>query len=688
MQLTPVVLIVSLVLNLNATAVTTDSTGEHLYQKGVQLLEQGEVEKALSLWMGARSRLEKPDVRIGFRFIETVAGRELEKYYRIADIMYHWGLQAKLNSRNRTFFKEELERLTPLAEQDVRKQWKNYREENTALLGRAIAEFWESLDPTPLTNYNERLIEHWRRLAHIKEHFTQTAQRFEEADARAEVYLKFGRPDANRSGVLTFDTAQINNLISQVRGLGLDVERRVETSARSVHSDYHYKIWIYNDIRTQAGEVLVFTFGNRTGDEAPYRKFNGAADFIPTRAYSRKDFRRPVTLNNSGDRPPEFPFTVGTLLHVMYLSQLSAKADIFAKRYEALRSEFDNAQTITVDGGVVIGQGASRLYGSGGRYESKKEKSEFKKRESAAPPEKSRDADLIPEIDSRLMQRRFLNEEGQTYTYLFTQSSLGSAIKVDLNHNNRANTNKDKAVGTGNYIVKHGVIVKNTDKEVIQREVVEALPFNRQRGTSLEVLATSVFKLNYKPVKMSQITFSAELHNNNSDTQPLVETPFPSSLRGLENKTLEPIEPLRANRTELSDVVLGYNLHEDRDLDRDSELKFPFTLSYDNTIPRGKSLVFYLEAYNLPQKAEVFETDLTYKVVSRQDNLASKLFGKRDNEQTSITMKLKSDQPTYKNVVEVETDLYEAGEYKLILILNPNSDKEQQVKREVKFTIE
>jgi len=696
MRLPFVILILGQLLHGNAvTSVTEHPSDEKLYQMGVQLLEQGEVEKALNIWMGARNKLEKPDVRIGFRFIETVSARELEKYYRMADIMYHWALREEITSHNRSYFEMELERLAPILERGVQKKWKAYLEKNSELLGRSISEYWKNLDPTPLTNYNERLIEHWMRLAYIKEHFTRDAGNFAEADARAEVYLKYGAPDVNRSGVLAFKTAEIINLINQVRGVSPGVERKIETSARSLHSDYHYKIWIYHDIKTLSNEELVFLFGNRTGEEAPYRKFEGAADFVPAQAYSRaRDYRSSGLSSGTA----QFPFTVGTLMHIMYLNQLSAKANIFASRYADLASEYDKA--LTVIQGVSFG--TSKLVVSGGRNESKKEQFEFKKRESAAPPEKSRDADLIPKIESGLMQRRFLDKDGQTYMYLFAKSSLDSTIVIDLIHNNKkdAESNafqynlndtagenkkdgKQPEYNTDNYTIKHGITVKNNNEEVAMREVVEAMAYNA-RTDSLKIFATSVFKLNYKPEKTSQVTFSAELHNNNPNTEPLVKTAFPSSLRGMENKKLPLIEPLNADRPELSDLLLGYNYLEDRD----SELKFPFTLSYDNTIPRGESLVFYVEAYNLPGENGIYEGDLTYKIVSQKDNVIQKVFGKWNNEQTSITMKLKSDKPSYKNAVEVETASYKPGDYKLILSLELQDKAEEQVTREVEFTIE
>ncbi len=58
--------------------------------------------------------------------------------------------------------------------------------------GATLDRFWARRDPAPLTDANERLVEHYRRVAHAREHFSEGADPW---DARGEVYIRYGAPD-------------------------------------------------------------------------------------------------------------------------------------------------------------------------------------------------------------------------------------------------------------------------------------------------------------------------------------------------------------------------------------------------------------------------------------------------------------------------------------------------------------
>lgn len=58
---------------------------------------------------------------------------------------------------------------------------------------KALSEaFWAGRDPAPATAANERWIEHCRRVAYAREHFSEYKFPW---DARGEVYVRYGRPD-------------------------------------------------------------------------------------------------------------------------------------------------------------------------------------------------------------------------------------------------------------------------------------------------------------------------------------------------------------------------------------------------------------------------------------------------------------------------------------------------------------
>ncbi len=53
--------------------------------------------------------------------------------------------------------------------------------------------FWKSRDPSPTTEYNERLVEHYRRLNYSKQHFY--IRQTKGYDDRGRIYIKHGEPD-------------------------------------------------------------------------------------------------------------------------------------------------------------------------------------------------------------------------------------------------------------------------------------------------------------------------------------------------------------------------------------------------------------------------------------------------------------------------------------------------------------
>ncbi len=55
-----------------------------------------------------------------------------------------------------------------------------------------IRRFWAARDPQPATAVNERLVEHYRRVMHAREHFSGGQQPW---DRRGGIYIRYGEPD-------------------------------------------------------------------------------------------------------------------------------------------------------------------------------------------------------------------------------------------------------------------------------------------------------------------------------------------------------------------------------------------------------------------------------------------------------------------------------------------------------------
>lgn len=103
------------------------------------------------------------------------------KDYKKAETLFETYLSG-LNTRERTPY-EDISLLTSERETEALKQAKDRQE--------LLQQFWKRRDPTPITDVNERRVEHFRRVAYAREHFGSAVFPW---DRRGEVYVRYGTP--------------------------------------------------------------------------------------------------------------------------------------------------------------------------------------------------------------------------------------------------------------------------------------------------------------------------------------------------------------------------------------------------------------------------------------------------------------------------------------------------------------
>jgi GWxTD domain-containing protein len=224
------------------------------YKRGLALKEEGRYEDALKFLWQARTALEMngtSDPRIGIAFIELATEQKMEKYYGTASEMYFWGF-SRVNVRE---FKEdieaEVERILPLLEDDVQKEWQTLLEQGSNTILQKIRQFWIEKDPRPTTPGNERLIEHWQRIAYARNHFTKNRYGVYGSDDRGTIYVKYGEPERTKAGFMHARA-----------GRGEDYRPEFE-------------VWLYSTLKED--ETTTFFFANRDGGGA-FRLMGGIED--------------------------------------------------------------------------------------------------------------------------------------------------------------------------------------------------------------------------------------------------------------------------------------------------------------------------------------------------------------------------------------------------------------------------
>ena len=254
------------------------------YEQGRSLIEAGDVEEALTLWIAVRdslSRMGAEDPRIGTAFIAAVAVGRMEFYEEMATEMFYWGLS--VNTAGVEPYRGEVlaegRRTFVLVDSLLAKYWAERGREDPAALALEIERFWRERDPTPTTPVNERLLEHWRRVTGARVMFTHNRSSPFRTDDRGSFYVKYGAPDRITKGTLS-----VSRWEKDLIGVPQEVIDRYDKLPQ-------YEIWRYATLHP--GQFTYFVFGNLEGS-GPFQHVEGLHKLIPGGARSYTvDFRGP-----------------------------------------------------------------------------------------------------------------------------------------------------------------------------------------------------------------------------------------------------------------------------------------------------------------------------------------------------------------------------------------------------------
>ncbi len=281
------------------------------FERGLALLGDGNVEDALSLWIAARDSLlevGEEDARIATAFIRVVTERELVRYEEIASVVFLWGFSGNAaTGAAREEILAEGRRTFAVADSTAVEYWDDVGREDPARLARAIKRFWVERDPTPATLLNERLIEHWRRIAFARRNFVYNRTSPYRTDDRGTLYVRYGTPDRVTRGTLGPSQADLR-------------ERRVTIDQMSGFDVApQYEIWRYANMHPP--DFTYFLFGNTDGT-GPFHHVEGVHRLLPPSA-------RLVSASIDGVRPQHF-------MELFYYQDLARMGGPYGLRYAEL----------------------------------------------------------------------------------------------------------------------------------------------------------------------------------------------------------------------------------------------------------------------------------------------------------------------------------------------------------------
>lgn len=672
----------------------TDTEG--YYSQGLTEQEEGNFEKALQIWMEAKENIKEPDFRISQSFIQLATKENLEDYFRSASDMYFWGLSGQVSDFEKEALLNEAALLRPLLDR------KRYRDIEARIQDldsgvlKVLANYWNSLDPTPLTDYNERLIEHWQRIIYARNHFMKTNG--EELDDRADVYIKYGKPYYTKDGQLNYAPSFVTRILKEgiqtpsfasADQLAITSTQRMnlENRVRQYHEYPRYEVWIYRDLNDEV-QNTVFMFGTRSGTSS-FRRIQSVDDFIPSGAYrsylqhsysfssqgggggisgggseDAERSRQSVNFNNaSASQSSQTTLTPAVVLQLMYYQQFAALDSYFGNAFDQMMDRFINVSNSFGTSFKGLAREFDTMHGT-----------KLLAIQSRAPDEKTALFENLIEMPAEYYTYQFLNEQGQPYSKVFTRISLDEAAYYDL----LRETNSLQTQVANRYRLVGGYEIRDESGETLKSAS------NERPVISFQTIE-NVYNIPYVG-QMEEILLSHELHSSDSLGTEKVSSgsPFPASLKGINNTKLELGEPLESEGLQLSDLIVGYSYQEDKEneVGRDS---IDFTIAHERVIPQGSDLSFYYELYNLLPKGtdEISEYSFEYSITKEKKGL----FGRKEDALLSIEINNTVIGETDKNVIIIDTSNQDPGEYQLNIAINDLNSK-ATFTRTQPFTIE
>ncbi len=679
--------IISKLLPLIVLAVLTDAIHaqpQRAYERGLEELYRGNTTQALDIWYNGYRDIRYVDARIGLEYIRVVTENRMREYYEPATEMYYRAVLDGSGIDSRVAIRQEINRMRPIIGEGIYRQWVNWWEKSDNRLASDMRGFWVQHDPTPSGIANERLIEHWLRIAASREKFTRNTITAYGTDERALIYVRYGEPDRTRRGILTLQSLNmkqwLRNQLNPYTDIDEELSGRDERNRGSVEDEdllvrltdaiyeFHrypeYEIWFYDQLAIEGDEAIAFIFGTDVRSEE-FRLQTSIEDFIPERAFHTERVRQQegVEFTRAGITP-------ALMLQLLYYEQLTQIDPFFNTRLNELQ---DN----------VLEQGLQAFRGMDLAFKAESREL-LSKRATRAPVELSTYAGVMPSVPIDVYQYRFLDENGQPYILTYVESEAQEAFLIDYYRNQSKSDLSEEPAADQNlmhlhpyYELSHTLIEYDEEWNVKQKftDVPELL--FRRPATEI-VPSRSLFRSTHSGRSYQSAT--VELNNYDPDSRSIDETPFPRSLRGLGKRQFRLPKPLvsHTDSMEVADLILGF------ESDKATE-PFAFQVANNAVIPADETLVLHFEVYNLKRRDD--ETgftnfELTYRILPVDEDGSAR----EGQAEFVLTLNFINEYRTVIEDLEIETADLGPGLYDLrVRIIDTETDQERE--RSVRFEV-
>lgn len=635
-----------------------------------------------------------PQYASAFRLIKLVTEQGYSDLYQKSCELYLKGLsQDHLTEKDQELLEEELWHLQPFFGRREANGYEKMVEQKDPQIFSVLQSFWEKRDLTPSDSYNERLLEHWKRVHYALNNFSTTSRAL--YDDRGGIYIKYGEPNKKRSGIFMYNPGFANYIIAtrmdDGRGGVSDAANAINTTlylntlyqVREYHQYPSFETWVYENL-VDHSESVIYLFGNTYGgNEMQIKK--SVDDFVPSAAYSMTERNSPVSMSilgggndggeseaadgdedegsnvlnqasggnlGSGER-----ISPALVLQFMYYRQLASLDHYFSTQYDEMLNRYMDVST-------PISRSLARQF-------QQTNSARLLIAQSRAPDEYSSGNDVMFNIGTTVHAYRFYDDELSPEMRLYFQDDVEEAVSFDR----LQQYNSVDSIAYDDYEIVRTLEIFNDEAATSENISV----VHQAAPVSEDPLLDNTVNLALS-AESARIRAVSELHNTRVDGGAIREgSVFRERIKGISNSevTVEP-SGIDKNGFFTSDVILGYREGGDS-----GEVK----LAHDRKIPEESAINFFYESYNLPENDEgLYSFALTY-TIERDRSAVGSLLRFWKNEQTSMTITNTNDRPVFDQMLEIVTEKLDPGSYNLILEFSEEEESPVLFSKELSFEI-
>ena len=671
------------------------SAFDNAYEKGLSYLEAGEINQALNYWVTTRDSLTeigKSDFRIGVKFIDVATKNELENLYPLASEMYLWALQPQEIEPIQNELLEEVNRLKYIIPEDQYEQWHKFIENRNSVVLAEIKGFWRENNPVYGSSMNERLIEHWERLAYIESNFQNNSRTELNSDDRGIIYLRYGAPDDIHKGRFTLDNSRIQfysrEILRQqdeeIDMMGQDrISRRANSGTNAIDQSYYldnlaksitdrvisygisnqYEIWTYSRQKVNLPENLIFIFGT-DASTGLFSLLESPEDFIPQNAFR---------LSNA--RSTGYQYNLGPLLQLSIYNDLKFTDDKFLDIYNDLSDRLMSNESIIEE--------------SSSTYLMNRYSDELIAMRNAAPPTLSIYDQDLDNIQLTYDTYQFYDDDYQPYNILVLYSSPQEPIIKDYTASQRVDDTLNPT-----YILNHQLVIFNNQWEEINTiQDYPEVSFENELKSDEYLSSISLFRIphleNKQFINLYAQILNRDIHDGDYNHSHNLDLKTPRGLiatgeLNLDNELMSSTL-LDKSKTQfsVSDLVFGYR--SDFDIEEE-DLFIPFFIPKNNLVINDLDIHFMFEVYNIPKTENGHhEFQVEYEVVPERQSFINRVFRSEKQAKEKISLTYEVDDPRWKTHLSVDISDYNPGKYSLILsVFHEESEK---IIRETEFEV-